>query len=214
MVKHGFYFTYKENKEKRPFFNKEDKRRLYLLPLFSLFLSLLLSEPPAMLMMALSAVLLHECGHVIVFFLLTRSLPSLKAEKFGLRLMPARPLLFQEELFAALGGPLFNLLLGIFFCRVGTNFFFSMGAMHFLFAFFNLLPFDGSDGGRVFHLLFLRLLPKKKARAASLFLSGASLAFFYFVSLFTFYFTGEGLSGVFFSVFSFPWHYLDGVNDF
>lgn len=215
MVKHGFFIETKSKRQKVFAFKKHTKsERLSWLPLFSLFLSLLLSEPPAMLMIALSAILLHECGHVLVLLLLTRAVPTLKAEKFGLRLFPSRPLLFFEELLAAMGGPVLNLLLGFFFCRQGTDFFFSMGAMHFLFAFFNLLPFENSDGERVFRLLFLRFLSQKKAEAASAFLSGASLSLLFFLSLFTFYFTGEGLSGVFFSIFSFPWRYLDDTSNF
>ncbi len=184
-----------------------------LLPLGALLLSLVLSEPLSMLLMAAGAVLLHELGHTLAFFLLTGSLPSLSPDRFGLRLLPPRPLLPFEELLVALGGPLFNLFFGICFCRVGTDFFFSLGVMHFLFALFNLLPYEGSDGGRVFHLLFLRLLGRKRGRAASLLLSAAVLAFFYFLSLYVFYFTGKGLPCVFFSIFSFPWQYLEHADD-
>ena len=188
--------------------------RAALIPLFAILLSLVLSEPPSMLFMAAGAIILHEFGHVLVLFIITKEIPVLHLEGFGLRLMPARPLLPLEELAAALGGPLFNTLLGILFCRLGEEFFFSMGAMQFLFAFFNLLPYENSDGGRILHLLFLRLFPQKTARGVSVFISGAVLSFFYFLSLYVFYFTGNGLCGVFFAVFSFPWHHLESGNDF
>ena len=81
MVRHGFYVKSKNEEKTEPVFKSG---RFSWIPLFSLFLSLILSEPPALLLMAFSAVLLHECGHVIVLFLLTREMPALKAEKFGL----------------------------------------------------------------------------------------------------------------------------------
>ena len=185
-----------------------------LIPLGALLLSLILSEPPSILLMAAGAITLHELGHTLAFFLLTGVLPSLSLDRFGLRLTSARPLLPREELWVALGGPLFNLLFGILFCKAGGDFFFSLGVMHFLFALFNLLPYEDSDGGRVFRLLFLRLLGRKRGRAASVLLSALVLAFFYFLSLYVFYFTGEGLSGVFFAIFSFPWHHLEQTSDF
>ena len=83
------------------------------IPLAALLLSLLLSEPPSMLLMAAGAIVLHELGHTLAFFLLTGALPSLSLDRFGLRLMPPRPLLPREELSVALGGPLFNLLLEV-----------------------------------------------------------------------------------------------------
>ena len=188
-------------------------KSLRLLPLGALFLSLLLSEPPAMLLMAAGAIVLHEAGHVLGFVFLTGALPTLEADHFGLRLMPPRPLLPREELWIALFGPFFNIFLGVLLCQVGGGFFFSLGAMHFLFALFNLLPYEGSDGGRVFHLLFLRLFRQKNSKRASVILSASTLSFFYFLSLYVFYFTGEGLSCVFFSVFSFPWHDLEHFDD-
>ena len=189
------------------------EKHLRLLPLGALLLSLLLSEPLAMLLMAAGAVILHEAGHTLGFVFLTGALPSLEADRFGLRLMPPRPLLPSEELFIALFGPLFNVLLGTLLCKIGGSFFFSLGTMHFLFAFFNLLPYEDSDGGRVFHLLFLRLFSQRSARRADVLLSASTLSFFYFLSLYVFYFTGEGLSGVFFSIFSFPWHDLEHFDD-
>ena len=217
MNEHGFSFTKITDEKKegsKTLFKEQRKSRIALIPLVTLLISLLLSEPPSMLFMAAGAIILHELGHVLVLLALTHNIPALAPERFGLRLLPSRPLLPGEELAAALGGPLLNVLFGVFFCRLGGDFFFTFGAMHFLFAFFNLLPYESSDGGRVFHLLFLRFLPRKNAEWASILLSGAVLSFFYFVSLYVFYFTGDGLSGVFFSIFSFPWRHLDSSKHF
>jgi len=184
------------------------------LPSFTFALSLLLSEPLSVLTMAIGAVFFHEFGHFLFFMLFTRTPPVFSIDRFGFRLSPCAPLLPHEEFWICLGGPFINILFGILFCRFFGAFGFLFGCMHFLLAFFNLLPFRSSDGGRIIALLLARFLPKEKAKRAVSFLSASVLAFFFFLSLYTFYLTGNGLCGVFFAVFSFPWKDLDRPNDF
>lgn len=205
---------HKKASRKSSFFSSLLTTACTVLPSFSLALSLYLSEPIGILFMAIGAVLFHEWGHLIAFSLLTHRFPSLHIDRFGLRLCPDLPLLPREELFICLGGPLINILLGLVFCRYFGAFGFRFGAIHFLLAFFNLLPFEGSDGGRMLRLLLLYRFPASVAQNALTFLSAAVLAFFFFLSLYTFYLTGNGLCGVFFAAFSFPWKALAGKDDF
>ena len=183
-----------------------------VLPIAILF-SLCLSEPPFVLLMMLSAIVFHELGHILLFRLTTQRMPALSLECFGLRLSSSLPLLFYEELLIALAGPSVNFILGVLFCRVGGSFFFSLGSMQFLFCFFNLLPYESSDGGRVLFILLCRALSSKSAIKVFTFISAGTLAFFYFLSLYLFYLTGEGLLGVLFSVFSFPWSKVESEGD-
>ena len=189
------------------------RKALALLPLFSLSLSLYLSEPISVICMMIGAVLFHELGHLIAFSLATQSLPTLCLERFGIRLLPHVPLLPREEILVCLGGPLINILLGIVFCRYGDAFGVLFGGMHFLFAFFNLLPFETSDGGRILRILLLLHFSSRKTDGIMLFLSVFFLSFLFCLSLYTFYLTGNGLCGVFFSAFSFPWHALESKDD-
>ena len=184
-----------------------------VLPSAALLLSLCLSESPAFLLMAVGAVLLHEAGHLFFFLLLTREPPSLLPSSFGIRMYAARPLLPHEETLITLAGPLINLSVGFFACRAGGEFLFSLGAMHFLFAFFNLLPMGGADGERLLRLLFSRLLGKERGETGVTLFSAFFSSFFFFLSLYVFYLSGLGLSGVFFAVFSFPWQKVFTLDD-
>ena len=167
-----------------------------------------------MLLMMLSAVVFHELGHVLLFYAYTRRPPSLRVDRFGLRLVSDAPLLSAEEFMIAAAGPAVNLALGLLLCRMGDAFFFSLGTMHFLFALFNLLPYEGADGGRMLLILLRRFFSSRTAEGIFIFASAGTLAFFYFLSLYLFYFTGEGLIGVFFAAFSFPWHKVERNDDF
>ena len=187
---------------------------LSFIPPVSLFLSLLLSEPPPMLLMALSAVCLHEGGHILVFSFLMHETPVLSLDVLGMRLLSQRPMHRREEALVALGGPLANLLVGLLFLRLGTPFFLSFGITQLLFGFFNLLPMASSDGERLLSLLLYARLSVRHAEGILLFVSVFTLAFLALLSLYSFYFTGNGLAGVFFSVFSFPVRRFEQANDF
>lgn len=183
------------------------------LPSAALLFSLCLSEPPAFLLLALGAVLLHEAGHLFFFLLFTHAPPSLSPSSFGVRMYAARPLLPHEETLITLAGPLVNLSVGFLACRAGGEFLFSLGAMHFLFAFFNLLPMGGTDGERLLRLLLSRLFGREAGDTGTAVLEAVFSSFFFFLSIYVFYLSGLGLSGVFFAVFSFPWQKLFVLGD-
>lgn len=179
-----------------------------VLPPVILLLALSLSEPPAFLLMAFCALLFHELGHIACFLLLTGRLPKLSGDRFGIRLTGEEPLSPTKEALTALGGPLCNFLLGFLLFRLGGDFGVSFGSIHLLYACFNLLPIADLDGGRLLGdmlCLFFSLEQREKIRV---FFTALFTALFFFLSLFLFYFTGMGLCGVFFSVFSFPWRQL------
>ena len=90
------------------------------LPASGLILSLLLSEPPAVLLLSFSAILLHEAGHLCGFLFLGLPLPRLTARGAGMRLLPRLPLTPFEEGWIAFGGPLFNLLAALLFFFLGS----------------------------------------------------------------------------------------------
>ncbi len=187
---------------------------LSFIPPISLFLSVLLSEPLPMLLMALSAVCLHEGGHILVFSFLMRETPVLSLDVLGMRLLSHRPMQRREEALIALGGPFANFLIGLLFLRLGTPFFLSFGITQLLFGLFNLLPIASSDGERLLSLLLHVRLSVQRAEGILLFVSVFTHAFLALLSLYSFYFTGNGLSGVFFSVFSFPVRRFEQANDF
>ncbi|MBO5653500.1 MAG: hypothetical protein J6S44_04740, partial [Clostridia bacterium] len=111
------------------------------LPALGLVLSLFLSEPPAVLLLSLGAILFHETGHLFFFVLCGLPLPSLAASGAGMRLLPHQPLTPLSEGLIALGGPLFNLISAFFLLSFGGSFGALAGGIHLLYGLFNLIPF-------------------------------------------------------------------------
>jgi Zn-dependent protease len=171
------------------------------LPAVTLLLYLVLSEPLSVLLLFFSALAVHEWGHLLAFYLLGVGVPAFRLTGVGSRLLPTRPLLPLEEVLTVLAGPLVNLLFSLLALRFGRgDFFFLFAAVHLMFALGNLLPFGGCDGERLLRILLLRVAPVRGARllkAISLLVTAFFLIFF----LFLYYLTGNGLCGVFFSLF-------------
>ena len=119
-----------------------------------------------------------------------------------MRLLPKLPLTPFEEGIIAFGGPFFNLIVSLLFFSLGSAFGALAGSLHFLYGAFNLLPFASTDGERITRLFLDFFLPVSGKRIV-FFLSRSFLALLFFFSLFLFYLTGYGLSGIFFSVFAY-----------
>lgn len=173
------------------------------IPALTLLLYLVLSEPPAVLLLFFGAVAAHEWGHLLAFHAIGVKHPVFTLTGVGARLSPRFPLLPWQEAVVALSGPLCNLLFAFFALRMGRgDFFLLLAALHLLFGLCNLLPFGMTDGERLLSLLLFRLVPKHAPRILRmgevLFLS----VFFYF-SLFLHYLTGNGICGIFFCLFFF-----------
>lgn len=171
------------------------------LPAITLLLYLFLSEAPAVWLLFFGALALHEWGHIVAFRLVRRETPDLRLMGVGTRLSSPLPLLPWEEAVTALAGPLVNILFALLALRFGQGGFFLLFAVtHLLFAIGNLLPFGASDGERLLSLLLYRLFPHRASFLLSL-ISTLFLALFFYFSLFLYYLTGNGLSGVVFALF-------------
>ena len=170
------------------------------LPAISLLLYLILSEPPAVWLLFFSALIFHEWGHLSAFYFLGISPPRFRLLGVGARLCADRPLLAREEALVCAAGPLFNLLFAtLSLCFLGA---FGMlsAAVHLLFAIGNLLPFGGCDGERLLRIGLLRLFGDVGERVTGVFCV-FFLALFFYLSLFLFFLTGNGLCGILFSLF-------------
>ncbi len=186
-------------------------RAARLIPLPSLLLFLCLSEAPATLLAVCSALLLHEAGHLFFFLASGMGMPRLSSEAVGLRLSPDREMTGCSALLVLSGGALANLLGGVIFYRLGWT---TVGATHLSAAVFNLLPIGSSDGGQLFSLLCRRILPVRSARLLSDGVTLLLLGFIFFFGLLSFYFSGYGLSAVYFSVFFFFSCFRGAFHDF
>ena len=180
---------------------RRTRAKLQALPALTLLFYLLLSEVPAVWLLFFSALAFHEWGHLCAFRLVGVRAPLFRLEGVGARLTPSLPLLPWQEAVVAAAGPLFNLGFALVALRLGKHSFFLLAAaVHLLFGLGNLLPFGGCDGERLLRLLLFRFAPRA-ANALLAFLGYAVLAFFFYFSLFLYYLTGNGLCGVFFSLY-------------
>ena len=145
--------------------------------------------------MLTSAVLLHESGHLLGFFLTKEPCPTLSAVAAGLLLDPRRPISYKREIVILLFGPLCNLLLAVpllLFSHSSTVL--TLAAVHLFSALCNLFPLRGNDGGRALHdMLALFLCPDTAERVSSLIFL---LSLFLLIFVFLFFLLSEGGGGV------------------
>lgn len=115
-------------------------------------------DPAHLLSMALLAAFLHECGHALVFVLLTGHRPCLRPDGLGVSLSVAQTTLStRQECWLLLAGPGANLIAtGVTICLMQHSA--SYGGWFFacanlLLGLFNLLPVGYLDGGRLLRCL-------------------------------------------------------------
>ncbi len=125
------------------------------------FFPLLFLLTPSELFMLLSAVLLHEGGHLAALWLLGEPPPAPHAVLLGLTLTMRRPLSYRHELFAAAAGPLFNLLFALPLLTLfkENTALCALGVIHALCGLLNLLPLGRHDGARVLFCTAALLFP-------------------------------------------------------
>ena len=135
------------------------------------FLPLLFLCTRAELFILLSAILLHEGGHLAAFALTGEPCPRLFA-------VPPRPLPYRKELWIALAGPLANLALALptLFVSEASLPLAALAAVHLFTALCNLLPIGGSDGARALFAVLALTLPLGAAERIFALLSRLSLA--------------------------------------
>lgn len=169
--------------------------RKRLLPALLWALPLLLFSSPAELLMLASAVLLHEGGHLLGFFLLREPCPSLSAVAAGLLLDPKRPIGYRREILILLLGPLCNLLLAIPLLLSGAaGGATTLAAVHLFSALCNLFPLRQNDGGRALYDTVALFSSPDTAESVS---SLISLIFLLLLTLlFLFFLLSPGGSGV------------------
>lgn len=127
-------------------------------------LAVLFWDGTGILRCSLAAVLLHECGHTLLYKLLLHRRPTLRIGLGGIALhWHTAGVSVSRQAAILLAGPAVNFLaalLFVFFCK--RNFRLSimfLAGANVLLGAFNLLPMGFLDGGRLLELLLLPLLP-------------------------------------------------------
>lgn len=145
--------------------------------------------------MLASAVLWHEGGHLLGFFLTGEPRPALSAVAAGLLLDPARPIAYRRELVILLLGPLANLLVAVPLLILARSAgMLTLGALHLFSALCNIFPLRQNDGGRaLYDAVALLFTPDTAERTAAL---ASAAALLFAVLLFSFFLLSPGGGGV------------------
>ena len=156
-----------------------------LLPSLAWLVPIIVCEPISFVLMLLSAITIHECGHAFAFFITRTPAPRLSGTHAGLLLTPKAQLSYKSELIIASMGPAFNLMLA--FALIICSKLSDADALHLLIgvnfscALCNLLPVFELDGGRIlFSLcaLFFSLEAAEKIKKITTFFVLSLLLFF------------------------------------
>lgn len=95
----------------------------------------------------------HECGHILAARLLGIRLNEMKLDLFGARLsVSSKEISYRAEFLLCAAGPLFSLLLSLFFSFLGSGtyvFLQNIRDSSLFLGLLNLLPVRGFDGGRM-----------------------------------------------------------------
>lgn len=163
-----------------------------LFPLALMLWAFALAESLSSLCMLLFAVLSHEGGHLLAFYLLGAFPKRPRGALGGLVLPAGRPLSPWEEAGVLLSGPLTNLLLGglslLFLPLLPQRAVLSLSIIQFLTGLCNLFPLSHTDGGGLLYLLLSRLWSPRVAGGILSFLSLFLGGLFFFCALFLFYY--------------------------
>ncbi len=113
------------------------------------------------------ASLIHELGHLIVFFLIGYAPEKVSFELCGIKMeQGACDISIKKEILVLLGGSIANFImfLCLSFSLREINYISVFAAGHLILGVINLLPLSAFDGGKILGLIFEATLPLAKAQ--------------------------------------------------
>lgn len=102
----------------------------------------------------IAAVILHECGHIVVLHISKGKIPYMRFEPFGIRMVRSGMLTYQQEFWVYSGGILANVAALLVTVPIFGWCIFAMANMGLLI--FNLLPIGRLDGGQLLRVVLSR----------------------------------------------------------
>ncbi len=108
---------------------------------------LYLFDKQNLLPLTLLAATVHECGHILMVYLVGHRISQLRLTVFGacIELNESHRISYRKELLIAAGGPLFGGLCAVLFAAQFPIF----SGIGFCLSLFNLLPIAPLDGGKI-----------------------------------------------------------------
>lgn len=155
-------------------------------PALAVITLIVLSNVYTNYLLCLTAVLIHETGHLIPMFLF-----ALKPEAFEIRAFNIKIIAkaryntnFFRDFIITASGALFNLFAFLFFFRINID----LAYVNLFIALFNLLPASSLDGGQLIFLALSRAFSRKTtARIIDIITIITALPIFFFGILILFY---------------------------
>ena len=145
----------------------------------------IVTEPSRVPILTLTAILLHDCGHLLAARLCRVKASGFSVDSLGARLtLVGTTLSYPHELIISASGPLANLLflpLSRFLREENGSFFLSVSLA---LALLNLMPIKGFDGGRIFYCLAALFIDPTRAEQICALLSFFSLFILWCISVY------------------------------
>ncbi len=167
---------------------------IYVSFLFSAVITaMLLFDRTGYILPMLLAVLVHECGHLIVMWILDCAPKRIRLVPASVEITAKIGYTPKNEVLIALAGPMVNIILFLVLWfnhrAFGNEDYLIYGIINLLIGLFNLIPVAGLDGGTLLFSLFSRLFGVVKASLAMRII-GLTLAFFSIAGAVTLLFRG------------------------
>ncbi len=137
---------------------------------------------------------IHEGVHTLVCWLLSYRDGTINMRPYGYFLQNYEVdfASYKDEVLIYTSGPISNIILGIFFCLMGSDELYrELCTINFTLGFINLLPFFPLDGGKIFTSFLTRKYSYKKVYKTMLFISIIFSFLLNLFNLFTLFFKDE-----------------------
>jgi len=144
-------------------------------------------------MLLLFAVLLHECGHILLLILSGGKLKGVSFGICGITLKAEYPPSYFAKIMISLGGPLAGIICFLL-CRNAGKTLALFADINLWLSLFNLLPISFLDGGSAIDSCFLMFLPYECANVLSRAISLTTAALLWSVAVYLFLFLNGSAS--------------------
>lgn len=149
----------------------------------------LLVDKSGMSVIALLACIIHELGHVAMFFFVGYRPTELAFELTGIRLTkPTVSLNYTKEVMVQLAGSGVNFLVFALLCSTTTSITTTsiFAVTHLIIGIFNLLPLKSFDGGKLLEITMFKLMSVKATQIVCTFVDLACITVMLFLSIYAF----------------------------
>ena len=177
--------------------------KIKISPSSAIWFIFLLFSTPTLALPLISAVALHELGHLFCAKLLGVKIYSFNLSVLGARLNIDSEISYTDELLISIFGPLFGMLgFGFTFfvalkytCEPFCDkFLFPFSCISLCLAVFNLAPIDTLDGGRIAKCLCYKLFALSKAEKIIKYITFCTLAILWLIATYLMIKIADGLS--------------------